>query len=271
MKRHTIMLLTGMLLLAGCANAATEAAPPTPTASPKPPTNTPTQVPTSTPQLPTDTPEPTPTATKEITPTPSIHKESVEVAYEDKVLRGTLFGEGDIAVVLAPMFGEPRGSWAKFANHIAALGYTALAFDFPGPFGSSTGTFKFDGVQFDVLEVIKFLRERGYERIVCMGGSIGATACLEAALLDPTLAGLVVISAPEEVTPEEADNLLMPKLLMTGDEAEVKGVLRETYELLTPPKKFIIINNKAHGTDLLNTDAKDEFIETLVEFLESLG
>jgi hypothetical protein len=48
-------------------------------------------------------------------------------------------------------------------------------------------------------------------------------------------------------------------------------VLRETYELLTPPKKFIIINNKAHGTDLLNTDAKDEFIETLVEFLESLG
>jgi hypothetical protein len=57
-----------------------------------------------------------------------------------------MVGDGEIAVVLAPMFGEGRGRWLKFANYIAPLGFTAVAFDFPGPFGSSVGEFKFDQV-----------------------------------------------------------------------------------------------------------------------------
>ncbi len=273
MKRHYSLMLFGLLLFSGCANSATEvisSTQPTETATPLPPTDTPEPTETATPLPPTNTPEPTATATTAYTPTPDIPKEWVEVAYEDRVIKGTLVGEGDIAVVLAPMFGQSLGSWAHFADLIAPLGFSALAFDFPGPFGSSSGEFKFDRVQFDVLAVINFLRERGYERIVCMGASIGADACFKAAQIDPSLAGLVVISSPVEANAEETAILLMPKLFVASDddEMDVEGPLKATYQLLPAPKQFEFINRKGHGTALLNTG--DELRDILVDFLENL-
>ena len=272
MKRHYSLILFGMLLFSGCANPATEvisSTQPTEIDTPLPPTDTSEPVVSPTSQPPTDTPEPTATATTAYTPTPEIKTEQVEVPYEDRIIRGTLVGEGEIAVVLAPMFGENRASWMPFAKHIASLGFTALAFDYPG-FGASSGEFNWTAVKFDTLAVIDFLHERGYERIVCMGASIGASACYETAVLRPNMAGLVVISSPVEATAEDAAILLMPKLLVTGDEPEVKGPMKENYQLLSAPKQFKSINNKAHGTNLLNTDARDEFIDILVDFLENL-
>jgi pimeloyl-ACP methyl ester carboxylesterase len=268
MKRHYTLMLFGLLLFSGCANSATEVIPTTEPATPLPPTDTPEPVVSPTPQLPTDTPEPTATATIAYTPTAEIKTEQVEVPYEDRIIRGTLVGDGEIVVVLAPMFGENRSSWIAFAKHLASLGYTALAFDFPG-FGVSTGEFNYNATTFDVLAVIDFLLEQGYERIVCMGASIGASACYEAAVLRPNLAGLVIISAPVETTTEEAAILLMPKLLVTGDEPDVKGPMKETYQVLPAPKQFELINEKRHGTQMLNTG--DELRDILVEFLEGLG
>jgi alpha/beta superfamily hydrolase len=272
MNRPYAMMLAGMLLFSACANPATEvvsSTQPAETATPLPPTDTPEPTETATPLPPTNTPEPTATATIAYTPTPEIKTERVEIPYEDRIIRGTLVGEGDIAVVLAPMFGENRSSWIAFAKHLASLGYTALAFDFPG-FGASSGEFNYTATTFDALAVIDFLLDQGYERIVCMGASVGAGACYEAAVLRPNLAGLVVISAPVGTTSEEAAILLMPKLLVTGDEPDVKGPMKENYQLLAAPKQFKLINNKVHGTDLLNTDARDEFIDILVDFLENL-
>lgn len=264
MKRHYTLMLFGLLLFSGCANSATEVIPTTEPATPLPPTDTPEPVAT---QAPTDTPEPTATATIAYTPTAEIKTEQVEVPYEDRIIRGTLVGDGEIVVVLAPMFGENRSSWIAFAKHLASLGHTALAFDFPG-FGASTGEFNFTATTFDALAVIDFLYEQGYEQIVCMGASIGASACYEVAVLRPNLAGLVIISAPVETTPEEAAILLMPKLLVTGDEPDVKGPMKETYQLLPAPKQFELINEKRHGTEMLNTG--DELRDILVDFLENL-
>ncbi|MCP4540900.1 MAG: alpha/beta fold hydrolase, partial [Chloroflexi bacterium] len=215
---------------------------------------------------------PLPNVTATISPTPDIKTERIAVPYEDRVIRGTLVGEGDIAVVLAPMFGVPRGHWLPFARHIASLGYTALAFDFPG-FGTSSGDFNFDQTTFDVLALIDFLQqERGYERIVCMGASIGASACYEAALLDPSLVGLVIISSSVEITAEEAATLVMPKLLVSGNEPEVIPGMQDSIELLPIPKQYKkILSVSAHGTDIFNTDSSDELRDLLVGFLEELG
>jgi pimeloyl-ACP methyl ester carboxylesterase len=263
-------MLIGLLLFSACANPAADVIPttqPAETATPLPPTETPEPVVSPTPQPPTDTPEPTATATIAYTPTPEIKIEQVEVPYEDRIIRGTLVGDGEIVVVLAPMFSENRSSWIAFAKHLASLGYTALAFDFPG-FGASSGEFNFTATTFDALAVIDFLLEQGYERPVCMGASVGAGVCYEAAVLRPNIAGLVIISAPVETTSEEAAILLMPKLLVTGDEPEVKGPMKETYQLLAAPKRFELINEKRHGTEMLNTG--DELRDILVNFLENL-
>ncbi|UCD97733.1 MAG: alpha/beta fold hydrolase [Chloroflexota bacterium] len=272
MKSTYILLLIVLILVTGCSQTAAEVQPteqPLKTDIPLSPTNTPEPILTSTPSPPTDTPEPTATATRESSPTPDIPKEAVTISYDEQVIRGILVGEGDIAVVLAPMYGESRGSWMHFAEHIASLGYAALAFDFPGPFGTSSGTFKFDGVQFDVLAVIDFLRQRGYERIVCMGASIGGTACFEAALLDPTLAGFVNISSPIEKTSEELSILLMPKLIVISDDDEFDvSPLNDVFELLPAPKQIEFINKRGHGTELLTMG--NELQDILVAFLDSL-
>lgn len=137
-----LVILILLMLITGCAQSESEAISETqveivePTQLPES-TSTSTIPPTLPP--PTDTPEPTslPAPTAELTE--GIKHEQVSVSYEDKTIRGTIVGDGDIAVVLAPMFGESRGNWMHFAEYIAPLGFTALAFDFPGPFGSSSG------------------------------------------------------------------------------------------------------------------------------------
>ena len=277
MRIHLFIVILGLLLFSACVPSTTaveSTAIPTETPTSPAPTDTATSLPpteTLTPLPPTITltPQPSATATKVSTPTLDIPTELVEVPYEDRVIRGTLLGDGEIAVILAPMWGENRSSWLKFAKHIAPLGYSALAIDFPGV-GASSGEFSFTKVNFDVVAVIDYLQARGYEEIVCMGASLGAGACFEAALLRPELAGLVIVAAPPETTSEEAATLLMPKLLVVGDEPEVKSAMAKDYQILPMPKEFITLADTAHGTDLLNTGSREEFSDILVEFLDGL-
>ncbi len=230
----------------------------------------PTSTSTSKPALPppTDTPGPTELPAPTGTAVNSVKKEQISVPRDENLIRGTMVGDGEIAVVLAPMFGESRGRWLKFAEYIAPLGYTVVAFDFPGPYGSSSGEFKFDQVQFDALAVIHFLRESGFDNIVCMGASIGASACFEAARIDPGLAGMVLISAPIETTVEDTADLLMSKLLVTADEPDVKSSMEAAYKEMPDPKQFEFINQKAHGTEMLNTG--DILRDILAEYLDGL-
>jgi esterase/lipase len=157
-----------------------------------------------------------------------------------------------------------------FAKHIASLGFTALAFDFPGPFGLSDGEFSYDKPGFFVDAVIGFLQERGYERVVCMGGSLGGDGCYKAALLRPNMAGMVILSSPFPITPEEAAILIMPKLFISGDEPDVTPLMKDTFQLLPEPKQFETFLVKAHGTDIFSTDSGEELTDLLVEFLESI-
>jgi pimeloyl-ACP methyl ester carboxylesterase len=263
---------------AGPVAAAATAAPTKPTVPTAAPTTAPTTAPTEPPtptaaptMVPTDTS--TPTAAPTITPTPTqaIHQELVEAAYEDRVIRGTLFGEGDIVVILAPGFNETRGIWMRHARHFASLGYAALAFDFPGA-GASTGTFSFSKLKSDVAALINYLQqERAYERIVCAGVSFGGNACFEAAQDLPDLAGLVIISAQvETTTAEEVTGLSMPKLMVIGIKSNpvlesVNEPMREVFELLPDPKQFESL--RLRETALLSGD---ELLNLMVEFLEGI-
>jgi pimeloyl-ACP methyl ester carboxylesterase len=280
-KRKRLIPLIGILLLiSACVNQGTEASPtipPTETPTHQPPTETPTSLTpteTPTPLPPTNTPEPTATTTIPTTPTPDIPKERVEVSYEDRVIRGTLVGEGDIAVILIPMFHHSRSSWMPFAEHIASLGYTALPIDMIHfEAGNSTGSFtSWDALSHDVLAVAEFLRQRGHEQIACMGASMGGDYCLGVALLDPKITGVVVIAAPLDVAinAETAATLLMPKLFVVGNEPDLVSIMDKAYKLLPMPKEFKKFIDSAHGTNLFQSDVKVEFRDLLVDFLDSL-
>jgi len=238
---------------------------------------TPSATPTQTPQpsaIPTAAPSPIPPSA-----TPDVKIELVNFTTQDDIkLAGTVFGEGDLAVILAHM-GMPdvdQQSWQPFARLLAERGFTALTFDFRGR-GKSEGNPVFNTLPYDVDAAIQFLQDRGYERIVCIGASMGGTACMRAAL-DHDLAGLGVIASvmsngkPNQVSAYEVQQLTLPKVFAyAGNEAPAVVIDMKIISDLAPEPKLVqVYQASAHGTNLFNTEYGGQLTELLIGFLEAI-
>lgn len=274
MKKPLLFVILTLVMSACAPNVVTTAPEGTPTAEN---TAKPTLVPTdtSTPS-PTDTPTPTATATEVSSPTPDVINEIVSILTEDEIsIVGSLFGEGEVAVILTHM-GEAgsntRASWLPFARHVAARDkVTALAIDLRG-YGSSAGERMFNQQYLDVLAAIKFLKQRGYTKIVCMGASMGGNACADAAVKYPNLTGLAIIASNPKLSRDYSD-LMMPKLfvLEEGDPYALKNRMETVYEMMAEPKEYHTFPEDVHGTRMFETPSGDAFRQLLVAFLESFA
>jgi dienelactone hydrolase len=252
------------------ATATVASSPVAPSASEAEPTIQPTSLPAPSTETPTSTPALTPQQVR-------AGKVSF-VAKDGMKLSGTmLMGEGakDIGVVLAHM-GAHRAdqrSWTSFAQTIAQRGFGTLTFNF------RADRSKLDR---DVRAAVGFLRDQGYQRIVCMGASMGGTASLKAAV-DTDLAGVVVISSLWTtgsgstggallVSREDLAHLTLPKLFVTTDKDGngVPATMKAMYEAAPEPKALKIFPGTVHGTDIFFTPQGDEFRDLLVGFLEGL-
>ena len=282
--------LVGMMLivlfLVGCGTPAATPVPeaPTTTPMPEPPTATPTPVPptrTRTPIPPTATPTLTPTVPPTPAPTVEYGVETITLTTEDNIeLAGTLFlSEGDVAVVLAHMAGEnDQQNWIPFAEQIASMGFTALTFDFRcyGQSGCG-GDALADVLSLDIGAAIEFLREQGFQRIVCMGASMGGRGCVSVAF-DEELAGLVIVSGTGSGNPDKQDladfvSPDMPKLFIVSENDNVAGrtlAMTLLYESAPEPKIFVTYSGSAHGTELFHSKHGKQFRETLLNFLEGI-
>ena len=237
--------------------------------------STSTMVPTAASTMtPAETHTPSATDVKISTPTPVVEPEIVSFLTEDDLtIAGSLFGEGEIAVILTHMGeagSDSRASWVPFARHVAAGGQvTALAIDLRG-YGSSSGPRRTNRQSLDVLGAVKFLQERGFNQIVCMGASMGGSACVEAALAYPDLVGLAVIASDPRLD-RDYSPLTMPKLFVLegGDPYNLTGRMEAVYEMMPDPKEFHTFPENVHGTRMFDTPSGDEIRQLLVDFLES--
>lgn len=256
-----------VLLAGGCGPAATLAPP---TATPAPPTATP--VP-STPAPPTALPTPEPTAT------PNVPFEEVTFTTEDEInIAGTLFGEGEIVVLLLHMgkAGATQKSWHPFARLVAERGFSVLAIDFRGC-GKSEGTRTLRLLINDARAAVEFLRQRGFDRFICMGASMGGTTCMRLAL-EVDLEGLGVLAStmslgdPTQVSERDLAQLTMPKLFVVGewDYIDVVIEMDKMYQAAGQPKEMVSYGNAAHGTDLFLSPYGDDLRQQLLDFLEGL-
>lgn len=229
-------------------------------------------------------PVPSPAETKSLpTPTPSTKMTRVKLTTRDKVtLSGTLFGEGKVAVILAHQGtpGADQQSWHPFARLLAERGYTALALDFRGV-GLSEGKLGYGNLALDVNAAVEFLRGQGYEKIICVGASMGGTACIRSAR-DDSFAGLVVLASTMvagtgsdslTITSDDLANLTQPKLFISAD-SDYYTVVSDTkrmHELSPEPKSLVWLPGTAHGTLLFDTDAGKELTARLLAFVDELG
>lgn len=254
-----LLMMMLALLLSGCSTA------------PDTLTPTPTAIPTAT-IPPTSTPAPSPTPQQ-------VQADEVSFVAADGVkLSGTLFiGEEkkDIGVVLAHMgaHGADQRSWTSFAQHVARREFGVLKFNFRADRSK---------LDLDVRAAVGFLRDQGYQRIVCMGASMGGAASLKAAV-DTDLARVVVISSLWTtgsgsiggalfVSREELPQLTLPQLFVTTekDGNGVPATMKAMYEAAPEPRALQIFPGAVHGTDIFATPQGDEFRDLLVDFLEKL-
>lgn len=292
--RICLIVLIFTTFLCGCAQSASIATliPPTITMLPATITQVP---PTATEISSTHTPEPTlvpsltytpaPTSQPSPTGTPDVPFEEVNFTTdENDNLSATLFGgEGDIVVLYLHM-GKAKASnntqkdWHSFARSIADQGYPALTLDFRGR-GKSGGEFENDLLPLDVLATLQFLKERGYERFVCVGAGMGGLTCMRLAVDGVDFEGLVVLSASLEAGPNnkisttEIAQIEIPKLYFYGenDGFGFSDAMETIYASSTPPKNLVVCpDTAAHGTELLNLACGDKITQQILAFLDEL-
>jgi pimeloyl-ACP methyl ester carboxylesterase len=278
MKTHAVRRLLGLsVALALCLGACAPAAP-SPTAIP---TQVPTQPPTAT-LTPTFTPQPTATAS----PTPEVIGQEVQFITEDgKAIAGTLYDPGgaDLAVIFAHQgtTGADQGTWKPFARVIAGRGLAALTFDFRGR-GKSDGPFVVSLLVRDLQAAIEFLDAQGFERIACVGASMGGSTCLALAP-ENDFAGLGIIASPRKLSAtvgirfDQIPELSMPKLFVCTDHDTAGGAptrlweeAEDMYNRAAEPKQLKIFPGTAHGTEIFHTEQGEEFRQLLIDFLTGL-
>jgi len=259
MRRLVTTLLIAMTTLAACAPAAT-------------PTPSPTE--TSTP-LPVATATPHPTATRAST---STGKRTVTFTTADGVtLHGTLYGQGNVAVIFSNMGDQRQDSWAAVAEAVAEQGYLTLTYDFRYWVNDKIDNALAKRVADDLSAAAAFVREQGAQKVVMVGASLGGMATAKAAASNEASA-VIIIASPTEapslglvVEISELQAITVPKLFIASEsDRTVKAeALKQMYDLAVGPKELHLYPGAAHGTDIFKTENGSDLQARLIAFITS--
>lgn len=245
------MAAAGATLLAGCAANGDE----TPTDS----------------GTPTTTPRPASTDSAEQQATPSstaAGPRRVEFrSTTDTALTGTLYGGGDVGVVLVPQINLDRESWEPQATELANQGHLALAID-EDP----------DDRAASALGAARYLRETvGVSRVVLVGASSGGEAVVRANARAATSGEHDPVDGTVALSPgggaEVADRLGGRKLFVVseGDEDRFVRVTRDLHAGAPDPKTLATYDGSAHGQAIFETSHGTELRSRLFGLVESVA
>jgi pimeloyl-ACP methyl ester carboxylesterase len=190
------------------------------------------------------------------------------------IVYADLYGSGDRGVVLAHGGRFNKGSWEKQARALADAGFLALAIDFRGRGRSRGGTpsGSDDGLRFDVLAAVRYLRKSGAKSVSIVGGSMGGGAAAEASI--EAAAGEIdrlVLLAHAPI--EHPERMKGRKLFITArDDPRADGTprlvkIREQYESAPQPKELVILDGSAHAQFLFQTDQAERLMREILRFL----
>ncbi len=250
MQVRMIILLV-CLTIAGCA-APQPVAPAAPTATSLPaPTLTLAVTPTS-------IPSPTLASTPTSVPVPP-GKETIFDESGDRNLAGTLYGEGETAILLANMSIGGQKQWDPFVAAVDKQKFTTVTFDYRN----------INDVSQDMDLILGWLKEQGFARVICIGASLGTRACSSIAL-EPEIVGMVLIAG--SVHHASVAEATYPKLFISGALDRWAYDIQTGYEQAAEPKELVLFEeNRAHGTDLFSSKDGEQFLTLLIDFVNGLA
>jgi alpha/beta superfamily hydrolase len=189
------------------------------------------------------------------------------------VVYADAYGNGKRGVVLAHGGRFTKESWEKQAQILVKAGIRALAIDFRGR-GQSHGPQSKsgdDGVEYDVLAAVRYLRATGAKTVSVVGASFGGEAAADASIdAEPgEIDRLVLLAAWTDRAP---DKMKGRKLFIVARDDADNNVprlpkIRANYEKAAGPKELIILDGSAHAQFLFATDQGDRLMREILRFL----
>lgn len=248
---YRFIIFIVLLVVTGC-TAAQPAVPATPTTALLP-------SPTITLAL-TSTSTPLPTVA--VTSTPAPLPSGREIIFDesgDEMFAGTLYGEGETAIILANMSIGGEKQWDPFVAAVDQQKFTTVTFNYRD----------INDVGPDLDLILGRLKEEGFTRLICIGASLGTTACNNIAR-EPEIVGLVLIAG--SVHHASVAEAMYPKLFISGALDVWAFDIQTGYEQAGEPKELVLYDdNRAHGTDLFSSKDAEAFLTVLIDFVNNLA
>ena len=244
MKRKILFILLACILMAwptGCAFAPAAASP------------------TATATAPAATPTPAPT----LTPAPLIQEGTITFTLDDgRKFFGTVYGHGETAIILANMSYGSDDQWGPFVEAFDKAKFTVITFNYV-----RRSTDDYSSAENEVKTILDTLKGLGYKRAICMGASLGVSACGFISHA-PEMVGMVMIAGPNY---GGTSDTAYPKLFIAGKLDQWSAPTESEYNRADEPKTLVIYPDiAAHGTDLFGSMVKDQFLKDLLDFVNKI-
>jgi esterase/lipase len=192
------------------------------------------------------------------------------------LIYANLYGKGDRGIVLAHGGRFTKESWEKQARVLVKAGFRVLAIDFRGRGKSRGGTQTQpadDGVRFDVLAAIRYLRKNRAKTVSVVGASFGGGAAAEASVeAEPGEIDRLVLLAHSPI--DKPEQIKGRKLfILTRDDFSGDNKIprlpriRDQYERASGPKELIILEGSAHAQFIFETEQGERLMREILRFL----
>jgi pimeloyl-ACP methyl ester carboxylesterase len=155
-------------------------------------------------------------------------------------------------------------------------GFRVLAIDFRGR-GQSRGGARTqppdDGVRFDVLAAIRYLRQTGAKTVSVVGASFGGGAAAEASVeAEPGEIDRLILLAHSPIDkPEQMKGrklFILSRVDFSGDNKIPRlPKIRDQYERAPDLKELVILDGSAHAQFLFETEHGERLMGEILRFL----
>ena len=168
------------------------------------------------------------------------------------------------AVIFVHMLQKSRRDWEGLAAQFAAEGIGALAIDLRGHGESAGSPQDYTGMVQDVRAARRFLSARAEvtpSRIGIAGASIGASLAVLAAVDDPSVASLALLSPSLDYRGLRLESAIKkygarPALLVASDDdGYAARSVRELQKAGGGSREVIVLSRAGHGTAMLTGDS----------------
>jgi alpha-beta hydrolase superfamily lysophospholipase len=247
-----------------------------------PPGSTPLPQPSSTPTPFPLTPVESALAPNNVTAAPLeeiIKSHSIQFDTPDgATITGELYGSGETAVIFSVM-GDCSPGWREFAQLTAAQGIATLTYLWRGcRENGNVDNNEMKKFVDDLRGAITFMQKQGAKKIILAGASLGGVASAKLAA-ESHADGLIILASPAEIPQwgfkiEAADvNTKIPKLFISAEHDDTVSIdkTRALFDLAAEPKEWQIYPGSAHGTNLFETENKEELQKRILNFILAIA